>query len=87
MRQDSFSELEHDKKYMLTRRDRFLAEIYAVAPWPALVSEIETYYPKGEDRGRSPIGCEHTLRMHMAQRCFGVPGEGMEGGLYESHAI
>ena len=50
MRQGSFSELEYEHKHRLTRRDRFLAE-------------IETHYPKGEGRGRPPIGCERMLRM------------------------
>ena len=47
----------------MTRRDRFLGEIDAVTPWPALVAEIESFYPKSEGRGRSPIGLERILRM------------------------
>ena len=87
MRQGSFSELEYDHKHKLTRRDRFLAEIDAVTPWSVLVAEIETYYPKGEGRGRPPIGCERMLRMYLAQQCFGLSDEGMEDALYDSQAI
>ena len=34
--QSSFSELEYALKKKQTRRDRFLAEIYVVAPWMEL---------------------------------------------------
>ena len=87
MRQGSFSELEYEHKHRLTRRDRFLAEIDAVTPWSALVAEVETHYPKGEGRGRPPIGCERMLRMYLAQQCFGLSDEGMEDALYDSQAI
>jgi IS5 family transposase len=61
--QASFSDLEYDAKKRLTRRDRFLAEIEAVKPWTLLVAELEPFYPKGEGRGRPPIGLEKMLRM------------------------
>ncbi len=61
--QTSFSELEYAAKKKWTRRDRFLAEIEAVTPWTALVSVIEPHYPRGEGRGRPPLGVERMLRM------------------------
>lgn len=85
--QSSFSELEYAAKKKQTRRDRFLAGIDAVTPWSALVAEIEPFYPKGEGRGRPPIGVGRMLRMYIAQQCFGLSDEGIEDALYDSQAI
>lgn len=85
--QRSFSDLEYDAKKKVTRRDRFLGEIDAVTPWPALLAEVEPFYPKGEGRGRPPIGLARMLRMYIAQQCFGLSDEGTEDALYDSQAI
>ena len=85
--QKSFSDLEYAAKKKLTRRDRFLAEIEAVTPWAALVAVIAPHYPKGDGRGRRPIGLERMLRMYIAQQCFGLSDEGTEDALYDSQAI
>ena len=85
--QSSFAELEYAAKKKRTRRDRFLAEIEAVTPWAALIAEIAPYYPKGEGRGRPPIGLERMLRMYIAQQCFGLSDEGIEDALYDSQSI
>ena len=74
--QASFSDLEYAAKKRVTRRDRFLSTIEAVTPWSALVAEIERFYPKGEGRGRPPIGVQRMLRMYVAQQCFGLSDEG-----------
>lgn len=85
--QSSFSDLEHAAKKKLTRRDRFLAEIEAVTPWSGLVAELEPHYPKGEGRGRPPIGLERMLRMYVAQQCFGLSDEGIEDVVYDRQSI
>ena len=85
--QASFSELECAAKKRKTRRDRFLAEIEAVTPWAGLLAAIEPFYPKGEGRGRPPIGLEKMLRMYIAQQCFGLSDEAIEDALYDSQAI
>jgi IS5 family transposase len=85
--QTSFSDLEYASKKKVTRRDRFLGEINAVTPWSALVAEIEPFYPRGQGRGRPPIGVERMLRMYIAQQCFGLSDEGTEDALYDSQAI
>jgi IS5 family transposase len=87
MMQASFSDLEYAAKKKVTRRDRFLGEINAVTPWAALVAEIEPFYPKGEGRGRPPVGVERMLRMYIAQQCFGLSDEGIEDAIYDSQAI
>src|SRR5699024_10819666 len=71
----------------VTRRDRFLAQIEKVTPWSALAAELEAYYPKGDGRGRPPIGLERMLRMYIAQQCFGLSDEGTEDAIYDSQAI
>lgn len=85
--QRSFSDLEYAAKPKVTRRDRLLGEIEAVTPWAALVAELEPFYPKGEGRGRPPIGLERMLRMYIAQQCFGLSDEGTEDAIYDSQAI
>jgi IS5 family transposase len=87
MKQTSFSDMEYAAKKKVTRRDRFLAEIDAVTPWAALVAEVEPHYPKGEGRGRPPIGVERMLRMYIAQQCFGLSDEGAEDAIYDSQSI
>lgn len=84
----SFSDLEYyASKKRKTRRDQFLAEIEAVTPWTKLLSAIEPVYPKGESRGRPPIGLEKMLRMYIAPQCFGLSDEAIEDALYNSQAI
>ena len=85
--QSSFSDLEYAAKKKMTRRDRFLSQIEAVTPWAALEALIEPHYPKGEGRGRRPIGLARMLRMYVAQQCFGLSDEGIEDALYDSQAI
>lgn len=85
--QATFSELEYATKKKLTRRDRFLADIEAVTPWVDLIALIEPHYPKGDGRGRPPIGLARMLRMYVAQNCFGLADEGIEDAIYDSQAI
>ena len=85
--QRSFSDLEYASKKRVTRRDRFLGEIGTVTPWAALMAELGPFYPKGEGRGRPPIGLERMLRMYIVQQCFGLSDEGTEDAIYDSQAI
>ena len=85
--QRTFSDLEYAAKKKVTRRERFLNELDVIAPWAALCAEIEPYYPRGEGRGRPPIGLERMLRMYLAQHCFGLSDEATEDALYDSQAI
>lgn len=85
--QRSFSDLEYAAKKKVTRRDRFLGEIDAVTPWPALLAEVEPFYPKSEGCGRPPIALERMLRMYIAQQCFGLSDGGTEDAICDSQAI
>jgi hypothetical protein len=54
-------------KGKVTRRERFLAEMDAVIPWPRLVRLIEPHYPKA-GQGRQPLGLERVLRIYFLQQ-------------------
>ncbi len=56
-------------------------------PWAAQEAEIEPFYPRGESRGRPPIGLSRMLRMYLAQQCFRLSDEGMEDALFDGQAI
>ena len=62
MKQTSFSDVEFVSKKKLTRCERFLSEIEATTPWPALVAALLPCYSKGDGRGRPPIGLERMRR-------------------------
>jgi IS5 family transposase len=87
MKQTSFSDIEFAHKKRLTRRERFLAEIEAATPWPALVAALLPHYPKGDGRGRPPIGLERMLRMYIAQQCLGLSDEGIEDAIYDIQSV
>jgi IS5 family transposase len=82
--QQSFSSLEFASKKKLTRRERLLREIDAIAPWSDLMARIEPHYPKGEGRGRPPIGLARMLRMYVVQQCLGLSDEGIEDAVYDN---
>ena len=85
-RQISFAEAESAGKKRVTKRQRFLAEMERVVPWPRLLAAIEPYYPKGE-RGRPPIGLERMLRIYFLQQWYGLSDEALEDALYDSIAM
>jgi transposase, IS5 family len=85
-RQGSFSQAEYAGKKKQTRRDKFLAEMEQVVPWPRLVERLRPIYPKGE-RGRPPIGLERMLRIHFLQQWYALADEAMEDALYDSQAL
>jgi IS5 family transposase len=44
--QRTFASMAWSAKGKVTRRERFLAEMDAVIPWPRLIRLIEPHYPK-----------------------------------------
>ena len=55
-----------------TRREKFLAEMNVVVPWPELVAVIEPYYPKtssagGAAAGRAGANAAHSLPAALVQ--------------------
>ena len=86
MKQISGSDVESESKKRITRRERFLAEMEQVMPWPELIEAIEPHYPKGS-RGRPPIGLERMLRVYCVQQGFGLSDEGAEDAVTDSLAV
>ena len=70
--QKSFADLEYAAKRKTTRRERFLAELERITPWSELLATLAPFYPKGEGRGRPPIGLERMLRMYIVQQSLGL---------------
>ena len=85
--QKSFADLEYAAKRKTTRRERFLAELERITPWPELLVALAPFYPKGGGRGRPPTGLERMLRMVIVQQSLGLSDEGIEDALYDSQAI
>lgn len=85
--QSSFSAPEFAAKKKPARRERFLREIDAVAPWAALLAKIEPFYPNGGGRGWPPIGLERMRRLDVAPQCLGLSDEGIEDAVYDRQAV
>jgi IS5 family transposase len=85
--QATFSYLEYAAKKRVTPRDRFRSEIDTATPWSALIAENESFYPKGDGRGRPPIGVQPMRRMYIALQCSGLSDEGIEDAIYDNRAI
>ena len=62
-----------------TRREAFLAEMEAVAPFSLLVSLLEPFYPRvAPQGGRPPYPLEVMLRIHLMQNRSALSDEAME---------
>ncbi|WP_370362717.1 IS5 family transposase [Paracoccus sp. FO-3] len=71
-----------------TRRELFLAEMDAVAPWGRLLAQIEPYYPKvGPKGGRPLMPLEVTLRLYFLQNWYALSEAMAEEMLYDSEAM
>ena len=84
--QPSFSQAEFATKKKTTRREKFLAHMETLLPWPPLLAVIEPFYPKGE-RGRPPLGLERMVRVYFLQQWYGLADEALEDALYDSQAL
>jgi IS5 family transposase len=86
-KQMSFASYEFAQKRRVTRREKFLAEMEQVVPWPRLEALIEPKYPSGGRVGRQPIGIARMLRMYFLQQWFGLADEAVEDALYDSQSM
>jgi IS5 family transposase len=84
--QPSFSQAEYADKKKITRREKFLARMEALIPWPKLLAVIEPFYPQGQ-RGRPPVGLERMLRVYFLQQWYGLADEALEDALYDSQSL
>ena len=84
----SFASLDFAAKKKRTKRDVFLAEMSAVAPWRALEALIEPHYPKvGPQGGRRPFPLSVMLRIYCLQQWYNLSDPGAEEALYDIHSM
>jgi len=84
--QRTFASMAWNGKGKVTRRERFLAEMDAVIPWPRLVRQIEPHYPKA-GQGRQPLGLEKMLRIYFLQQWFNLSDPQAEDAIYDSESM
>jgi len=84
--QRTFASMAWSAKGKVTRRERFLAEMDAVIPWPRLLRLIEPYYPKAGN-GRQPLGLEKMLRIYFLQQWFNLSDPQAEDAIYDSESM
>jgi IS5 family transposase len=79
----TFASMAWQAKGKVTRRERFLAEMDAVIPWPRLIALIEPHYPKA-GQGRQPLGLEKMLQIYFLQQWFNLSDPQAEDAIYDS---
>ncbi|MGH7703421.1 MAG: IS5 family transposase [Gemmatimonadales bacterium] len=84
--QRTFASIAWQQKGKITRRERFLAEMDTVIPWPRLLALIAPHYPKA-GRGRQPLGVEKMLRIYFVQQFFNLSDPQAEDTLYDSESV
>ena len=84
--QRTFASLAWNAKGKVTRRERFLAEMDAVIPWPRLLALIAPHYPKAGN-GRQPLGLEKMLRIYFLQQWFNLSDPQAEDAIYASESM
>jgi IS5 family transposase len=85
--QRTFASVAWAQKGKVTRREQFLAEMDGVIPWAALTALVVPHYPKGEGRGRRPLGLEKMLRIYFLQQWFNLSDPQAEDMVYDSEAM
>jgi IS5 family transposase len=71
-----------------TRREKFLAEMDTVVPWPRVLALIGPHYPKvGPKGGRPPMPLERMLRIYFLQNWYALSDPMAEEMLYDSDAM
>jgi len=83
----SFADAEYANKSKVTRREKFLAQIEVLLPWPQMRAVIEPYYSTGKGRGRKPYALNAMLHVHVAQIIYNYSDPGMEDALYEIESL
>jgi transposase, IS5 family len=84
--QRTFASVAWSAKGKIARRERFLAEMDAVIPWPRLLRLIEPHSPKAGN-GRQPVGLEKMLRIYFLQQWFNLSDPQAEDAIYDSESM
>jgi IS5 family transposase len=83
MKQQTFASEAWKRKGKVTRRERFLAEMDRVIPWPRLLGLIEPHYHAAAGRGRKPHELERMLRIYFLQQWFNLSDPQAEDAIYD----
>jgi IS5 family transposase len=86
-RQQTFASEAWGRKGKVTRRERFLAEMEAVIPWPRLIALIEPHYHPESGQGRQPHDLERMLRIYFLQQWFNLSDPQAEDAIYDSESM
>jgi IS5 family transposase len=84
--QQTFASVAWRRQGKVTRRERFLAEMDAVIPWPRLLQLIEPCYHRGKT-GRQPHDLERMLRIYFLQQWFNLSDPQAEDAIYDSESM
>ena len=88
MKQRSLAETGYERRPKATKRQRFLAEMDTVIPWPRLLAVVEAAQPRMTLRGGRPsFPAETMLRIHFMQQWFALSDPGMEEALHDIPAL
>lgn len=85
--QTSFASMAWSRKGKVTRRERFLAEMDAVIPWPQLIALVEPHYPREGSPGRPAHDLERMLRIYFLQQWFNLSDPQAEDAIYDSESM
>ncbi len=77
-KEQTFASVAWTQKGKVSRRERLLAEMDTVIPWPDLLRLIEPHYPKAGN-GRQPSGLEKMLRIYFVQQWFNLSDPASRG--------
>ena len=87
-RQLGFGEFERSFVKKQTRREAFLEEMEAVAPFSVLLSLLEPFYSRvGPQGGRPPYRAEVMLPIHLMQNWYSLSDAAMENELIDVGCI
>ena len=86
-RQNTLSEAGFEEHRKVTRKEEFLSQMDKVVPWSDLEALIQPIYPKGDGRGRPPIGLDRMLRIYFLQQWFDLSDPAAEEAIYDSRAM
>jgi IS5 family transposase len=85
-KQQSFSDIEYEKKKRQTRKEIFLNAMEELIPWDEWLAMIAPHYPK-PGNGRRPWELEIMLRMYLVSEWFNLSDEAAEDAVYDVQSI
>jgi IS5 family transposase len=86
--QRTFAGLAWQDKKKVTKREKFLAEMDQVIPWPALRALIAPHYPTVARRpGRPAMPLDVMLRVYFLQQWFDLSDPAAEEALYDIESM